>query len=223
MSRHLVTIAAGDTNLSGPQRKVLAAASGATLVEGHGVDAAFVVGAKVVAVHVLARGGSDHPAIVYVLEAAGQRFTALQWNVYVGQRPARVRRRLRRLIKRWKPDVIMLSEAYRCRAQLARIKGYHLTQGPNVGEGADCALMVRADHHLARTGIKRMRQPWTGPKHRLPKQPRQYPGARIVTDRLAVRALSIHLPTLDRAGRNAPAVDETLDWLTRYIQKGHRS
>lgn len=218
---HLVSIAGGDTNLSATQRQAVAKASGATLVEGHGVDCLFVDGARPVETHVLAKGGSDHPAIIYVLEAQGRRIVVLQWNVYVGQRPVRARRRLARLIKRWNPDVILLSEAYRCRDQLARLKGYHLIQGANVGEGADCALMFRADHHLKHAGTARMRRTWIGPKHRLPKQPRHYPRGRVeLAPDLDLRAVSLHLPTTDRAGHNTAAVDESIARVTRWLKRG---
>lgn len=220
----VVSIAGGDTNLKGDQLEVLAEAAGAELVRGHGVDCLLVAGARATDVHVLAEGGSDHPPVVYNLRTpAGHPIDVLQWNVYVGQPPRRVRRRLRSLIKTWQPDLILLSEAYRCRDQLSTLKGYRLNQGANVGEGADCALLVHLDHRVTKSSTARMRKSWIGPKHHLPKAPREYPRDRIRLGLglIVVRAVSLHLPTTDKAGRNLPAVSESTDWITRWFKKGH--
>lgn len=220
----VVSVAGGDTNLDRPARVALAKAAGAMLVDGHGVDCLFVIGAKAIETHVLAEGGSDHPPIVYVLKTPdGRRIVVLAWNVYVGQRPTRVRRRLRRLTRTWNPDVILLSEAYRCRDELARLKGFHLVQGDNVGEGADCALLVALDHQLRHSGTARMRKSWIGPKHHLTKSPRQFPRARTRLDTdVLLRTTSLHLPTPDAAGHNTAAVQESIDYTTRWLTKGHR-
>lgn len=220
----VVSIAGGDTNLTTAALKALADAARAELVRGHGVDCLLTAGAMATDVHVLAEGGSDHPPVVYKLRTpAGHRVVVLQWNVYVGQSPRRVRRRLRSLIRTWQPDLILLSEAYRCRDQLATLKGYRLNQGANVGEGADCALLVHLDHRVTKSSTARMRKSWIGPKHHLPKSPREYPRDRIRLDQgLIVRAVSLHLPTTDKAGRNLPAVTESTDWVTRWFKKGQR-
>lgn len=223
MTPHLVSVAAGDTNLDVDERGALAAAAGAVLVDGHGVDCLFLIGARVVETHVLAVGGSDHPPVVYVLETPdGRRIVVLAWNVYVGQSPRRVRWRIRRLLKRWRPDVVMLSEAYRCRDQLAKLKGCHLVQGDNVGEGADCALLFPVRHRLVRAAVTPMTKRWIGPKHNEAKAPREFPHGRVhLAPGLALRGLALHIATGGTRGRNKDSVNESIDYATRWLERGH--
>lgn len=220
---HVVTIAAGDWNESVAELERLAAETGATLVVGSGVDHALISGARVRTVQRLDKGGSDHPPILITLDADGHKIVVLSWNVYVGQRPTRVRRRLRRLIRRHRPDVIALQEAYRCGPVLASIKRYRLIQGPNVGEAADCALLIARRHKVTSTGMVRMRQRWA---HKRPKSPRVYPRARArVAPGVAVRVLSIHWPP--RGANNGPARAEsrtrTARWLTAPVHRSKRT
>lgn len=192
---------------------------------GHGVDALFVVGATVVRSKVLRDGGSDHAPIVHWLRVPGvdALVVVLQWNVYVGQPPMRVKARLRWLLRRFRPDVVVLCEAYRCRAHLASLAErfhYQHVQGPNVGEGADCALLLSLRHRVKATKLVEMRTGWQGlAKHgRPPRSPRVYPRGRVeLTPDIDLRALSLHFPTASRA--NEAAVEEsvrrTVNWLKR--------
>lgn len=215
----------GDTNLGARELTALAQRCGGMFVRGHDVDAAIIRGGKVTEALVLPKGKSDHHPVVYTLDVAGHEQVVLSWNVYVGQAPRRVKRRLRRLIKKYQPDAIALQEAYRCGPLLAVLAveyGYDLIQGPNAGEDADCALLVRADRPLRRRGTARMREHWIGPKHDLPKQPRRYPRSRReVVPGVHLRLLDVHPPTGGRDGRNATAVIETEDRIANWFQKGH--
>ena len=228
---HVASVAVGDWNESYDDLVALSKGHSATLARGQGVDHALVDGATVVTTRVLPKGGSDHHPILYTLDVDGHRATLLNWNVYVGQRPSLVRRRLRRLIRRHRPNVITLQEAYRCGSALARLadaRGYHLVQGRNVGEGADCATLVRRDgQRLTGHGWMRMRQRWA---HKRPKSPRVYPRVRIrLAPGVALRVLNVHQPS--KRAANATARDESRRRIARWLtapqhassrQKEHR-
>ena len=122
--------------------------------------------------------------------------------------------------------MIGLQEAYRCRevlADLGREHGYDVVQGENVGEGADCAVLVRTDAPVVRRGLARMRERWIGPKHHLPKQPRVFPRARArLFDDVELRVMSAHPATGGPHGPNGASVRESLTRIAHWIQKGHR-
>jgi hypothetical protein len=215
-----VTLVLGDWNEDQPAIRAVAEKAGATFVRGYHVDNAVVHGLKPVDVQRLAPGGSDHHPILYTFEVDSHRIVALAWNVYEGQDPKAVRRRLAAIITRFRPNVIALSEAYHCGPELeglAAHRGYHLSQGPNVGEQADCALLVRDDRPIASPGPARMREPWVGPKHGLAKRPREYPRARYhLAPGLVLRVAAVHLPFGDKP------LAESNAWIVRWIKNGAR-
>ncbi|WP_243061117.1 hypothetical protein [Nocardioides sp. SR21] len=221
----VASLVIGDTNQSFDEVKALAERCGGTAVRGHGPDHAIVIGADVVDVHVLGKYGSDaHHAILFELAVDGVTVTALLWNVWVGQKPRRVRRTLRRLSRRHRPDVIVLNEAYRCGDVLRTVKRYDVHQGPNVGEGADVAVLVAHRHRTLRSRALRMRQTWT-----VVSKGRVKPGREFRADRIrlaggpVLRVLGWHGPTDHPI--NADAAAEAHDRIVRWAQprtKEHR-
>lgn len=200
----------GDFNLSFTEVQALAKECGGEAVRGHGPDHAIVIGAKVVHTHVLGKHGSDaHHVILFDLEADEVPVRVMLWNVWVGQRPRSVRRSLRRLTRRHRPDVVVLNEAYRCVDALQGVEGYTAHQGANVGEGADVAVLVANRHQVKRTFPLRMRESWTVVSKRRLKGGRQFRGVRVNLDVGPVLpVLGIHFPTDHPI--NAAAVDESI-------------
>lgn len=204
---------------------------GARLARGRGPDHAIVAGAKIVAVRRLEKFGSDHYAILAVLDVDGVIVRALLWNVWVGQRPTAVRETLDRLISEHDLDVILLNEAYRCRRELRQhLDGWAVHQGPNIGEGADCALLVHHRHEIRHRGVMQMRRTWKVLSKNRTKAGREFPFARVRLNagRLArkdarqavLRALVIHFPTDHPV--NARAVDESINRTIRWARPKRR-
>lgn len=208
----------GDTNLSFDEVQALAKACGGRAVRGRGPDHAIVIGGAPVRTRVLGKHGSDaHHAILFDFDfdTGGPDVRALLWNVWIGQKPASVRRSLRRLTRKHKPDVVVLNEAYRCGHVLHEIKGYDVHQGPNVGEGADVAVLVAHRHEVKRTRALRMREKWTVVSKGRGKSGREYRVVRVGLDHgLVLPVLGIHLPTDNPI--NASAVDESKRRIVRW-------
>lgn len=212
----------GDTNLSFAEVQAFARECGGKAVRGHGPDHAIVIGADVVDVHVLGKFGSDaHHAILFELDVAGHPVCVLLWNVWVGQKPRRVLRSLRRLIRAHRPDVIVLNEAYRCGAVLRRIHGFEVHQGPNVGEGADVAVLVADPHRTIRSHAMRMRKTWTVVSKGRAKAPREYRAVRVRLEGGPVlRVLGVHGPTDHPV--NEAAAAESEDRIIRWAKRPAR-
>lgn len=200
---------------------------GARLARGRGPDHAIVAGAKILAVRRLEKFGSDHYAILVVLDVDGIEVRALLWNVWVGQKPTAVRETLERLIREHHLDVILLNEAYRCRRELRQhLDDWAVHQGQNIGEGADCAVLVHHRHRITHRGVMRMRRTWKVLSKNRTKTGREYPFARVRLNagRLArkdarqavLRALAIHFPTDHPV--NTAAVDESIRRTIRWAK-----
>lgn len=225
----IVSTSSGDYNEPAEKVAELARAAGGRLVRGRGVDHLILAvegpgQVQVGEVVVLPKGRSDHHPLLIPLTIDGVQLDHLVWNVYVGQPRDYVRPRLRRLIRRHRPRVVSLQEAYGLGPMLARLAeatGYHLIHGPNTGEAADCALLIRDDRRLASHGRVRMRTRWTGPKHGRAKAPREYPRGRQRLapgpDGIVLRALVVHQPTGGTTGRNGDAVAESRRRITRWL------
>lgn len=208
----------GDWNLTFPEVQALATSMGGKAVRGKGPDHAIVIGGEPVSVRVLGKHGSDaHHAILFDLDFdSGYRdVRALLWNVWVGQHPGSVRRSLRRLTRKHKPDVVVLNEAYRCGHVLQKIPGYSVFQGPNVGEGADVAVLAANRHEVRRTRVLKMAETWTVVSKARLKSPREYRAVRVKLHRdLVLPVLGIHGPT--QHAINAAAVDESSRRVVRW-------
>lgn len=212
----VTTAVFADWNLGPGRVESIARTAEGSFIPGHGVDNAIVKGAEVT-VTVLSNHGSDHPAVLYRLTLPnGEVFRVLAWNVYVGQKPEAVAKQLSRMIDHYQPHAVALSEAYRCWSVLGRIAGYKRHQGLlPLGENRDCALLLRKDLTVVRSGIRRMRQRWIGPKHSLDKGPRCYPYARVRTKKgSVVRLMAAHLPFGDAAVTES--IDRIVAWATAH-------
>lgn len=220
------SIALGDINLTAAQfDRFIVKPTAGRLVAGQGVDHAAVWGdVEVVRVKRLPRGGSDHHPLLYTLNVGTgkhrERVRVLSWNVYVGQPTAQVKECLEWLTSVWKPHLVFLFEAYRCRPVLAQIEGYQLHQRVIPGEGRGLAVLVRDDVKIIRRGWLRMHAWWTGPVHGHRKRPRTYPRLAVRLPKGAhLRGLGLHLPTGGILGPNSIAVAETVarvqDWVGR--------
>lgn len=221
----VASLVLGDFNMSLAEVEALARRCGGTAVRGHGPDHAIVIGAKVVDVHVLGKFGSDaHHAILFELDVDGVLMTALLWNVWVGQRPRRVLRTLRSLIRKHHPDVIVLNEAYRCGEVLAKVRGFDVQQGPNVGEGADVGVLVAARHRVAHSRVLRMRERWLVASHNKIHAGREFRAVRAhLASRRALRVLGIHFATDNAHNEDArrESEDRVVRWATKR-KKAHR-
>lgn len=199
----------GDFNMSFEEVQALAAQCGGKAVRGKGPDHLIVVGdVKVLHTRVLGKFGSDaHHAVLFELDVDGTLVKALLWNVWVGQSPRRVRRTLRSLARKHRPDVVVLNEAYRCGDMLRTIKRFEVHQGPNVGEGADVAVLVAARHRVCRSREVRMRKTWTVVSKGRVKTPRVFRSVRVRhVDGPVLRVLGVHGPTAHKV--NEPARQE---------------
>lgn len=207
----------GDFNMSFAEVQALGRECGGKAVRGKGPDHLIVVGenAKVLHVRVLGKFGSDaHHAILFELDVDGTRVTLLLWNVWVGQRPRKVRRTLRRLARRHRPDVVVLNEAYRC-GDVHQIKRFDVHQGPNVGEGADVAVLVAKRHTVRRSREVRMRKTWTVVSKGRVKSPRIFQALRVRhVDGPVLRVLGVHGPTAHKV--NEPAIQEFKSRVVRW-------
>lgn len=207
-----------DWNLGPGEIEALALRVDGQFVPGHHVDNAIVRGAEKVTVKNLGPWGSDHDALLYTLTLPNdEEFRVIAWNVYVGQRPDKVGIALAKMVDQHQPHAIALSEAYRCYGALGQLAGYRRIQGHvPLGENRDCALMVRLDLTVVRSGIERMARRWVGPKHGLDKEPRRFPRARVRTKSgQTVRLMAAHLPF-------GPApVQESLDRIARWFNPHH--
>lgn len=222
----VATLIEGDFNLSAEEVEELLVDEipGACLARGRGPDHAIVVGAKIVAIHRLEKFGSDaHHAIVFELDVDGVIVRTLLWNVWVGQRPAAVCETLEHLARAHDLDVIVLNEAYRCRRELRQnLDGWAVHQGPNVGEGADVAVLVHHRHKITHRGVMHMRRAWTVVSKGRVKPGREYPFARIRLNRdgPVLRVLGIHFPTDHPV--NDPATDESVRRTIRWARPKRR-
>lgn len=208
----------GDWNLSFADVQALAKQMGGKAVRGKGPDHAIVIGGQPVSVRVLGKHGSDaHHAVLFDFDFdSGYRdVRVLLWNVWVGQHPGSVRRSLRRLTRKHRPDVVVLNEAYRCGHVLQKIPGYSVYQGPNVGEGADVAVLVADRYKVRKSRALKMRETWTVVSKGRRKSPREYRIVRVKLDHaLVLPILGIHGPTDNPI--NAAAVDESSRRVVRW-------
>lgn len=191
-------------------------------IEGHvlpgsGVDHGVVREMKSIGKVNLGKRGSDHhDALMWDLMVRGEFFRTIWWNVYVGNNPDNVGDQVRNLAASFKPDVIGLCEAYRCRGELRKVKGYVLYQGLNVGEGADIAVLVRKDRVVLHDRVLKMLATWIGPVHNVVKRPREYRVVRLRIAKVPIRYVAAHLPTGGYDGRNSKSVKETVARLIRF-------
>lgn len=217
------TVILGDWNLSAAEVGSLAREIGGQLAKGRGPDHAIVRGAAVRSVRRLGKHGSDaHEAILYTLDVDGTTVRILGWNVWVGQKPAAVKKSLERLIDAHDPDVVMLNEAYRCTYVLRELGGFRVYQGRDVGEGADVAVLVRRRHEVVNDGRLQMQQRWEVVSHDKVRAGREYQFVRLVLngDGPTLRLLDIHFPTDNPV--NAAAASESRDRVIRWAGPGKK-
>ena len=211
----------GDWNLAQPEVEAIARRAAAQFVPGQHIDNAIVLGAKKVVAVPLGKHGSDHPAVLYRITLPnGEEFRVLAWNVYVARHPRDVHTALMELIDQTQPHAVALSEAYRCHTILGFVTGYRRLQGAlPLGENRDCALLLRNDLKVLRSGISRMKQRWVGPKHAKAKGPRRFPHARVQTaSGQVVRLMAAHLPTGGPTShRNGAAVRESIARIVTWL------
>lgn len=204
-------VVVGDWNGTYGDVDALAAAIEGTTMRGHSVDYAVGRGAVPIRRLVIRAHGSDHNPILYTFKLSdGSAFTVLSWNVDQGQSPASVLTAVASLVDRFQPDVVQLSEAYRCRKVLRRIPGYKRYQGLNVGEGADVAVLVRRNIPVRAAWAMRMHEPWSY-KGR-PRRPRVYRVVRLVPHGHVVRFLGVHLPTRNSEDAQAESYRRIRRW-----------
>lgn len=195
----------GDTNFNADELQVIADRIGGEVVPGDGVDAAIARGVEATS-EVLGYFGSDHPVVLYTL-SDGHRIAA--WNVHKGHDPEDVLDTLLRLIEDHRPHVFVLTEAMQLGSVLRRVPVYRRYQGPNVGEGADVALLVRHGRNITAQGTVRMRQPWTVWKYNRRHWPKVYRRLRIGQQ---LRILAIHPPTRGNKDARAETVNRIVGW-----------
>jgi hypothetical protein len=212
----VATIAVGDWNLGPGEVEALGREAGAELAHGRAIDHALFAGLDLVSVRRLGKRGSDHHDVLLFTFAlpGGERFRVLCWNVWAGQKPESVQVNLAKLVDEVQPHIIALQEAYRVRRVLGRVTGYRRIQGllPLPSEDRDCALLVREDLKVLRSGLLRMRSSWISPRTRRPQGARRYPRVRVRTKSGAVvRLLCVHLPF----GRKpvAESIERIVAWI----------
>jgi len=221
VKRHVITCSVGDWNLGISEMSVLAARAGGRYYHGSGPDGAIVTGADRVVTKTLGKYGSDHHhANLFTLHHGDHAVKVIGWNPWMGQRPDSVRKGLLEMIREYQPDVFALQEAYRLRQVLTTIPGYRRHQGLNVGEGADCALLLRRRHAVVNDGVLVMRKGWEVARYDKTRAPRQYPYDRLRISKapIALRVLDAHFPTATSA--NAAAVRESADRVVRWHSNG---
>lgn len=207
----------GDTNLDRGQVNDFAAAFGGNIAHGAGPDYALFRGVEHVGTRHLGKHGSDtHQAILFVYEVDGVRIRSLLWNVWVGQHPDAVRRELEQLLAEHDPDTVVLNEAYRCRQVLRGLPGYRRPiHGPNIGEGADVAVLVARRHQIIRRIHLPMRRRWKVLSKNRVKAGRECRGARVRhVEGPVIRWLGIHGPTNHAV--NEPAQREMKNRVSRW-------
>lgn len=221
MKRRVITTSQGDWNLSVSEVAAIASRVGGRYYHGSGPDGAVVTGAERVRVTTLGKYGSDaHHANLFELFYGDHVVKTITWNPWMGQKPDSVRKGLMAMIEEHQPDVITMQEAYRLRRMLRTIPGYRRHQGLNVGEGADCAILLRRKHAVVNDGVLVMKQMWTVARYNKVRAPRQYPydRVRIKGTPITLRVLDVHFPTA--TGANAGAVKESADRVVRWHGNG---
>lgn len=151
------------------------------------------------------------------------KLDVLLWNVYVGQKPTAVLAELKQMTAKHEPEIIVLSEAARSFNVLDDLPHYRRVQvkpdgatGRKVDEDGDVAILVRRDVALLRQRPIRMAQPWTGPKHGLPHEPRVYHAVLIKDQGVRWRILGGHWPT--PSAKNTKAITETTTRVRRWMR-----
>lgn len=130
-------------------------------------------------------------------------------------------RALGRLVRKHRPDVAVVLQAYRAGLWL-RVRfsaRYKVRQYPGK-EARGIAVLVRRGRRrgvrIERRQAWRMRQMWTGPKAGIRHDPRTYPDFRLTKQGVAFGLLAVHFPTLNQ-GINAAAMRESFDAVTRWF------
>ena len=107
---------------------------------------------------------------------------------------------LRELIRRDRPDVVVVEQAYRARGFLARAakrEGYqhHQYKAAPGAEWTGIAVLVRDNVDIVRTQPLVMEREWTGPKAGKRHEPRVYPVLVLRKQGVTFRVIGIHFPT----------------------------
>lgn len=207
-------LAMGDWNLPAAKVEDIATLMGGQLVVGRGIDNAIRAGARLIrTIRPRDLYGSDHHRpIILDLLVQGVEVRALYWNVWQGQSPAHVAAHLAQLIDKYQPQVVALSEAYRCRKVLGQVPGYRRFQG-FIGEASNVAVLVRRDLTVAGRHRMRMRRTWVFRGN--VRRPRVYQAVRLeLGPGNYLSVLGIHFPP--SPGVNHLAVDESIRRVVRW-------
>lgn len=127
-----------------------------------------------------------------------------------------------RHIRTFKPDVVVVQQAYRARAFLKRIKGYNVYHWKDVrgGEWNGIAVLVRKDVEVVKVKTLVMKRHWTGPKAGKRHEPRVYPAFRLRKEDAELYLLGIHLPTHNEKLAQAESFDKIADYFWTHKNSG---
>lgn len=124
-------------------------------------------------------------------------------------------------IRKHKPDVVSVQQAYRARAFLRRIKGYKVFHHPRKpgAEYNGVAVLVRDDIEVVSVKWLKMNSHWVGGKAGKHHTPRVYPALRLRKKRAELYFVGVHLPT-----HNSEAAQrESLQTICRYFNNHSNS
>lgn len=129
----------------------------------------------------------------------------IAWNVYIANRPERVRAAIKNLIDEFHPEAFILMEASRMYGHLQGL-GYKVVQfkpiplipGNQPGAG-NIAILIREDLPIQKRFALRMLTFWRGPKHGFPQDPRVYRWVRVVFQEKVWKLGGAHTPFGDKA------------------------
>lgn len=147
---------------------------------------------------------------------AKRELRVLDWNIKVGNSPARVCRVVKRLAKKRHIDVVVLHE---CRYAWAKIAdrmtkaGWRVVVSLDGPEAGSTMILVAPGRKAVRHGFLTMSRGWVGPKHGLRHVGRVHPWVDVDG---GWRVLGVHRVT-EGARRNADAWEEEHRRISRFL------
>jgi exonuclease III len=151
------------------------------------------------------------------------RLVVLSWNVYSPNPPKRVRKALKRWIRKYDPDIIVLNEARNIHEMLSELDGYVLYQDKPLPKGSgkvpergNTALLVREGLEVRRHRTVRMERDWMVFSHRRWHEPREFPMVRVKVDDQWWKVRGEHWPTNGFGGGNHAAFLEAATKAKRF-------